>query len=114
MKKKKELSEKKPYSLLAIASVCMLAVTVVFTGVPYLIAKIIQATRLRNVLLMAAWFARFPLSLSAFTLGLIGVIRIRSRHQNGLWLAILGLVLGAVAFLVWSFVLFNRWNCCGR
>ena len=101
----------KKYSGLAIASFSLAAGVLPSVGVTWLLASLVYPIgRVLGQLLVLSFFAPIPLGLAAIVLGSIAIRKSKKRNLCGRWMAIGGIILGALAFLFFAFYLVYSLN----
>jgi hypothetical protein len=106
MKESFSASNSTLFSGLAISSLCISIGMVLSVGVTWMIAmRVAPIGRVLGQLIVLFFFTPIPLGLVAIVLGSIAIRQIKKHNLRGLWLAIVGIILGSLVFLVFTFYL---------
>ncbi len=111
MKKSSSASNPKSLSSLALLSLCIAIGMFLGVGITWLTAMLVSPIgRVLGQTLVLSFFTPIPLSLVAIITGSIAIRQIKKHNLRGLWMAIVGIVLGSVGFLFFAFYLIYSIN----
>jgi hypothetical protein len=106
MKKSSSASNPKSLSSLALLSLCIAIGMYLGVGITWLTAMLVSPIgRVLGQTLVLSFFAPIPLSLAAIVMGSIAIRQIKKHNLRGRWMAIVGIILGSIGLLFFSFYL---------
>ena len=98
-------------SILALIGLCIAIGMYLGVGVTWLTAMLVSPIgRVLGQTLILSFFAPIPLGLAAIVMGSIAIRQIKKHNLRGLWMAIVGIILGSLGFLFFSFYLVYSLN----
>ena len=99
-------SNPKSFSSLALLSLCITIGMFLDVEITWLVAMLVSPMgRFLGQSLVLSFFAPIPLSLVAIITGSIAIRQIKKHNLRGIWMAIIGIVLGSLGFLFFTFSL---------
>jgi hypothetical protein len=111
MKKSSSASNPKSLSSLALLSLCIAIGMFLGVGITWLTAMLVSPIgRVLGQTLVLSFFTPIPLGLVAIITGSTAIRQIKKHNLRGRWMAIVGIILGALAFLFFAFYLVYSLN----